>query len=291
MRFADAPELFDNGWTTVVPAHGKACGKGWNRWQAETPPRHLIEAWANVRAAENVALIMDGTIVAVDLDHDDAERAFAIREIADEHLGQTDLWRTRKPGHRTLRLYRPADESIATQHFHGVDISVYCTTGLIILGGKHPNGNEYTWPETSPLDCGPDDLPLVDQTRVLGFIEAVTSAFPPPEGVTPHGNGFRASTPHGVNADDVFAHFMAGHDRFISLPAAASDFIQRSTQLHPAMAAAVWTLANYGYSEAAITGFLREAVTTHPRAISTSPTNRERELERSARGAVARMGG
>ncbi len=292
MRYRAGPDLFDNGWQTVIPARGKACGKGWARWRTETPPRHLIEAWASVRPDDNVALIMNGSVIAIDLDHDDAQRAFAIRELADEQLGETELWRTRAPGYRSMRVYRPEHSGIATHHFPGVDLSIYCDTGLIILGGQHPtSGTEYTWPDASPLDCAPDDLPAISQDQIDAFITVVTAAFPPPEGVTPHGAGFRASTPHGVGADDVFAHFEATRGNGATLTSAASDFIARSSQMHPAMAAAVWCLAGYGYHPDKIADVLAQAVTTHPRAVATSPANRRRELERSAKGAVARLGG
>ncbi len=299
MRYRDAPNLFDNGFKTVVPARGKHCGKGWNRWQDETTPRHLVEAWAATRPHDNIALIMNGAIVAIDLDHDDPGSAFPIRQLANEYLGDCETWRTRKPGCRSLRLYRPAQPDMRTQHHPDIATSVYVNSGLVILFGAHPNGNEYEWPEQSPADIGPDDLPAVSQEAINEFLSAVRVSFPELAGVAPHerqehsgvGCTGQASFAGAVGSDDVLNHYLSNRDDFGALPAAARDYVQHAAQRHPAVTAACFCLASYGFGADSIAAFIAPGLRAHPKTTERDWPARERELTRSAKGAVARIGG
>jgi hypothetical protein len=163
-----APTLVDNGFSVVAiksrtkqPRHRKwqaACFKPTDlkflEWQCEHYP------------ADSVGIACGSRAVAIDIDHDDWEKADCLHRIARELLGDTPLVRIGRWPRRTL-LYR-ADAHIDTSHGGKFDIIGH--GGNFVAFGLHPEtGAPYYWLDDSPADTDANDLPIVTAKAVREF--------------------------------------------------------------------------------------------------------------------------
>lgn len=176
--------LLRKGWPApipLVPREKRPAIFGWERFNLEPVSIALAREWATRLPTSGIGLAAGHGLLAVDIDTDtdhDARIAFAL---ADDHLGNTPLIRAGRP-YRTMRYYRLDDralDAVSTTSLHR--FALYATTGQTVLFGIHPETClPYSWPVASPLDEGPDVLPLVTLDALNAFVEEMRRAFPEP---------------------------------------------------------------------------------------------------------------
>ena len=183
-----APKLFDNGWRNLLPlgvyadgrkaADTKGCFiKGWSRRSQEPLTREGLKRCVKryPKAGIGCAFGPSYNLVAVDLDVEDEKQNARAREVIVRTLPETKFQRIGKPP-KILFLYRG---NVPTKKPQGLGVEIFghsCQTALFAI---HPKTQEpYTWPFRSPLDCGPDELPLVEQPRIDDFLHEWAAVAP-----------------------------------------------------------------------------------------------------------------
>jgi hypothetical protein len=196
-----APKLRDMGWQSLLPLHnpGKApLLNGWQRYNATTPTDFEIERWSSWWSHAGIGLAMGPDhVLAVDLDIKDPAKALGARAAAFDTLGETPLVRIGEHPKSMLFYHRPSEMKLTGRAFGGFEI--YTRTGQVVLFSTHPDtGRPYTWPEASPEDVSPEDLPLVTEAQIAAFHEAVAPYKPEPKktapGLASPGTGLPAGT-------------------------------------------------------------------------------------------------
>ena len=179
--------LYDNAYHPV-PVLGphvatKAAGKRpvMKSWEAvcATADEAEITRWTNAqRNCTNTGLLC-GTLIGVDIDLLDADKAKHLTALACNMLGATPAKRIgRAP--KILLAYRTDEpfDKIQTPEFHMLDgmvarVEVLATGQQFVGFGIHPDTKApYHWPESSPLDVALLDLPAVSKDSCAAFIAA-----------------------------------------------------------------------------------------------------------------------
>jgi hypothetical protein len=197
-RFSSfAPEAFDMGWVGLLPIHPndkRPIGMRWQQRNTEPITRDEIETASRRHPDAGCGLAIGHGVCAIDLDHGDQQQACAVRAIADRLLGKTPLIRFgRAP--RSVRLYRCQPGAVLTRKFAGIATDVFGTSGQVVLAGIHPTtGQPYEWPDQSPLDVSPRDLPALDMPKIGLFIDAVFDALKPADAAQRRRDGQRGAS-------------------------------------------------------------------------------------------------
>ncbi len=172
---AQAERLRDMGWSSIIPLRPglKAPAiAGWERFNEAPPTDEQVAAWSHQFAGGGIGLAFGpDRVVAVDLDYLDAVKATEARSIAERVLGPTPVIRIgRSP--KSMHFYRATAPITVPRAFGGFEL--YTRSGQVVLYGTHPDtGKPYTWPEESPEDLSPEDLPSASQKDLERFIEAM----------------------------------------------------------------------------------------------------------------------
>lgn len=169
-----APKLRDMGWKSLIPI--KAGEKspaisGWQTYNVTSPSDDRLEMWMRLNAECGIGLAFGpDAVIGLDLDFTAPDKAQEARRIMDTTLGTTPLIRVgRAP--KLLALYKVADGlRVDGRAFGGFEI--YSRSGQCLLYGIHPvTGQPYTWPEESPEEVSPEDLPEVTQEELRRFLD------------------------------------------------------------------------------------------------------------------------
>lgn len=178
MRYVDlAPKLFDNGWRNVIPLTlGKGTRVKWGEVQHNEMTDATLEYFCSEYPnAPRIGMVFGSAraLVGIDIDLTDPKKNAIACDLADLHLPQTEFIRIGKPPKRFL-LYRG---NVQSRKYLGMHIEVFGTSGQFAAFGIHPGtGRPYVWPDCSPEDASPVDLPHVTQEQVDCFIHACAEA-------------------------------------------------------------------------------------------------------------------
>lgn len=187
-----APKLFANGWRNLLPLGVYSDGKPardrkacmlpkWSQRSIKPLTEEGLAACVQryPRAGVGCAFGEIHGLVAIDIDVEDEGQNVVVRSLARAHLPATALQRIgRAP--KLLLLYRGLVRSSKHQ---GIGIEVFGSSGQTVLFGIHPKtGRPYNWPQQSPLNVSPADLPEVGQEQVAAFLEACARALGSDEG-------------------------------------------------------------------------------------------------------------
>jgi hypothetical protein len=171
-----AKTLRDRRWRSIIPlvaGEKRPAIWGWERFNRDPPNDARVEAWSTryPNAGIGLAYGPDG-VVGVDLDWTDPPTADAAWRITLDCLGSTPLVRVGLPPKR-LALYRAQPGmSPVGKAFGGFEI--YTRSAQTVLFGIHPaTGRRYDWPDRSPLEVSPDDLPVVGGTQLQALVDAL----------------------------------------------------------------------------------------------------------------------
>lgn len=167
-----APALRTMGWRAIiplVPREKRPAVEGWEKFNLKPPADAQIEQWRKTFPNGGVGLAYGpDKVVGIDLDWTDRATAETAWRITLDILGPTPLVRIGRAPKR-LALYRAEPGlSVSGKAFGGYE--VYSRSAQTVLFGVHPDtGAPYRWPEKSPADVSPKDLPLAgrDQLRAL----------------------------------------------------------------------------------------------------------------------------
>jgi hypothetical protein len=177
MRYADlAPKLFDNGWRNVIPlTHDKGTRVKWGEIQRREMTEATLEHFCSrYGSAPRIGLVFGPVrdLVGIDIDIVDPRSNAQISDLAPP----TDFVRIGRPPKRFL-LYRG---SVRSRKLHPIE--VFGSSGQFAAFGPHPGtGRPYVWLDASPFDCGPEDLPEIDQAAVELFLGQAAKILVPPE--------------------------------------------------------------------------------------------------------------
>jgi putative DNA primase/helicase len=164
-------QLFSNeyGIVPVLTGQKKTDREAW----PEQARHQTAEDVAEVDPAYmNTGILCDG-LRAVDIDCDDPDVAARVRSLAVEMLGPAPI-RTRSDSPRVLLLYCAAEGSPHKQVVEGQDgkIEVLGHGQQFVAFGRHPDGDDYEWPDDSPLTTSRDLLPTVTEQQMEDFLAA-----------------------------------------------------------------------------------------------------------------------
>jgi hypothetical protein len=189
IRFGTHARAFRaNGFRSIISVKGnKAPGVlDWARYGSEPPSDEFIELWRLEYPDCGIGLVMDGRVVALDIDicearfrsagftvKDAAREAPAlsrnIQALAFEMLGATGFVRVGLPP-KAMLFYRAVD---AVPTMPGGAVEIFSATGSkqVVLGGFHPEAvDEYRWvSRCNPITHRFDDLPQVTSQQVIDF--------------------------------------------------------------------------------------------------------------------------
>ncbi len=172
---AQAERLRDMGWSSIIPLRPglKAPAiAGWERFSEAPPTDEQVAAWSHQFAGGGIGLAFGpDRVIGVDLDYLDAVKATEARSITERVLGPTPVIRIgRSP--KSMHFYRASAPITVPRAFGGFEL--YTRSGQVVLYGTHPDtGKPYTWPEESPEDLSPEDLPPTSQRDLERFIDAM----------------------------------------------------------------------------------------------------------------------
>ena len=201
-------QLVDSGWNPI-PVHPNTKKPAINEWSTVEANEHHIENWARSRpAAVSTGLNCNKDYFAVDIDVVSSnELARSVMAVAFDKLGYTPFVRVgRAP--KILLVYRQVPGSITSTKLsaaNGDGLEILANGRQFIAFGIHPDTRKpYSWVgETSPLEEGPTNAPLVNQEDIDAFLDAVHQ-------IMPLGTGKRAGTGKSGGDDQLFAYNEAG---------------------------------------------------------------------------------
>ncbi len=163
------------GWQALIPLkpHNKAPAIAkWQNFNTTPPSGKQIDAWASTFPDGGIGLAFGPDhVIGFDLDFKDPDIAAKTTCILHDTVGVTDLVRIGQAP-KSLHLFKMGNLTLMGRAFGGFEI--YSVSGQCVLYGIHPGtGAPYAWPEASPLELGPNDLPVVTQDGLNTFLEAM----------------------------------------------------------------------------------------------------------------------
>jgi hypothetical protein len=112
-------------------------------------------------------------VVAFDQDIMDPQLSVRAREIYEETAGPIAMEQIGQ--HPKRKIYAQHDGSVALNGRNYGGHEIYLYSGQVALFTIHPDTlREYWWPDASPLDLSPEDLPLLTQLQVDDYRAAMT---------------------------------------------------------------------------------------------------------------------
>lgn len=151
----------DNGFMPV-PVDGKQpLIRNWNSRPLGAPALNELVSSGNVQGAGMA--FRTGKLIAVDIDHDDADAAERTQYLVFGALGHTSFVRVGRWPRRAL-FYRSLSALPSTRIGATEILGV---NRLITVSGTHPTtGKAYYWPGECLLDHNLQDLPLIDAGKM-----------------------------------------------------------------------------------------------------------------------------
>ncbi len=168
-----AAKLHANGWPWLIPIMAGQKRPALVKWQHFGPTPMTtpqIASMARSYTSAGIGLAYNnGAVMSVDLDVLDPTKAMDSAMLTMNILGETPLIRFgRAP--KSLLVYRAAPGlQISGKGFGKFEL--YWKAGQTVFFGKHPDGFSYRWPDKSPLDVSPNDLPTVTTAMVAALIK------------------------------------------------------------------------------------------------------------------------
>jgi hypothetical protein len=176
-----------NGWDSIIPCRGKSQPvPNWPAYGSAPASDEQIEAWRVEFSDHNVSLVVNGRVVAFDVDvHPDRFRKLGftikdaereapalvakIKSFAADALGPLDFARVGNPP-KVMLLYSAADD---VPTMAGGSVEVFCTAGSkqVVIGGFHPEAvDEYRWvAPRNPVTHHFDELHPVTAKQAIDF--------------------------------------------------------------------------------------------------------------------------
>ena len=260
VRFGTHAEIIRrNGLPWLIPATEKRPAAGVNDYpQYGFHPADKVERawWLKHHALANIALVMSGAVVVIDVDILDEDLVDELLALALKMLGPID-WRRVGQAPKTALFYRALDQ---VPTFASTVVEIFCSPGskLVLLFGRHPEtGAEYDWPgPCSPLSHRLDQMPGVYASQVIAFREAALGIVKESGYVKPsksQSSGSMSGPSDSVAGigdmmSEIFRAVGVGGDDPI---AAATSYFEQAPDgaKHYAMVAAVSVLVLRGYSD------------------------------------------
>lgn len=181
-----AEQLVDNGFP-IVPIWpgekfpGKRVAGGWlgfAAWQMycnRLPNSLELKEWLAYPGDTGIGIPCGKFCFAVDIDIMDHDLAAKVRDLAYEHMGETDAVRVGLAPKMVL-VYRPSGE-VASNKYHPIEI--LSTGNQFVAYATHPDtGKPYQWISESLADMDQEQLPAVNQEQVDRFVAAVDKIIP-----------------------------------------------------------------------------------------------------------------
>lgn len=176
--FADiAAKMVPNGWHNIIPltidTGQKKPAVKWAAYQHEDVPLDTLREWYRGRMGRMPLTGMVfgecREIVALDIDlTDEALNRRVIGLLADVGAPDTTFVRVGNAPKR-MAFYKGR---VRSQKMVGVE--VFGSSGQVAIFGTHPTTRRaYDWPYASLLDVTPDDLPVITQEQVDGWLEKI----------------------------------------------------------------------------------------------------------------------
>ena len=257
VRFGShAPVVWKNGFRSLIPATEKRPAAGVNDYpQYGFHPADKVERawWLKHHALANIALVMSGAVVVIDIDVLDEDLIKELLTLAVRHFGSMG-WRRVGQWPKVSLFFRALD---SIQTYTGAVIEVFCSPGskLVLLFGRHPDtGGEYKWLDCSPLSHRLDQMPGVYANQVIAYLEAGKALLKEAGYIKPpkvRADGSIAGPSDGVTGvGDMMSEILRGIGSGDPLAIASSYFEQAPDGAkHYAMVAAVSVLVLRGYSD------------------------------------------
>lgn len=166
-----------------------------HKLSTQKPMPAVLDLWAKQCASLNVAVVFgpaSGNTFMIDMDIVEQELSQQVQELATRILGDTRLQRVgRWPKMAFVYRHDPEDE-IPSRSLHFVQSShpenpdgeeqliEIISTGkpMTFYGKHHKTGRYFKWVHGSPMEHGPESVPLVTSAQVGDFLDAVDSIRP-----------------------------------------------------------------------------------------------------------------
>jgi hypothetical protein len=134
--------------------------------------------------------ILTGALYPLDIDIEDTAIVAEIVAVAEQIFGRT-IVRCRSNSPRRLLPYR-TESTDARKRIVSLSCGKleFLGRGQQFVGfGKHPSGADYEWNGRSLDQVAIDELPLIDEAKISGFVAWAEKRWPAPEKVKPNGAG------------------------------------------------------------------------------------------------------
>ena len=185
-----------------------------SRWTTLPINAAQVDAWSLQYPGHGIGL-RTGSLVGIDIDVLDADRAHALQALAFAQFGCTLIRVGRWP--KRLLLYRTL-RPFAKLQVPGVEI--LGQGQQFVAFGIHPDtGQPYDWPlGETPLDVALDALPLVDRDGIEAYLAAAQALLPPPPtGARSPGKGKAATgMPGAAPVRDAVGRVIDHRDAWLS---------------------------------------------------------------------------
>lgn len=162
--------LVDNGYRIValLPQQKRPRYQNWQAACFKPPTPTWLDWQAKRHPDDGIGMACGEVVVGIDIDLNDAAKAFALQELAINELGDTPLIRVgRWP--RRLLVYA-AGERVDTIRLGSLEI-LGCGSQFVAFG-IHPELRQpYYWIDETPADRDRADIPLVRWSDLKRFIE------------------------------------------------------------------------------------------------------------------------
>lgn len=279
-----ADELADMGYDRCIPLRksGKAPRyKGWEAANAAPVPLEQRAKWISRGQFDGIGLASGGQVFGLDLDQMDEIAAIAVRELADEIIGPTPVWRIGQAP-KTLRFYRQdINNPIPTATLRELDIGLYGTTGQWVLYANHPITKQpYYYPDESPLTVHVEDLPLITHACLDRFLTAMHPVSDNPD------LRHTVTGRYGVAYDaQAFWQTAVDDNPDVDLGVVMADLMRSTDQRHPTMTGIVAFLCQCGWTDTEVIDAIAEPYLDHFRGDTREIASRWGDLNRSIKGA------
>ena len=176
--FADvAAKMVPNGWHNIIPltidTGQKKPAVKWAVYQHEDIPLDTLREWYRGRMGRMPLTGMVfgecREIVALDIDLTDPAVNRRVSEIGVHDFGIASEFVRVGNAPKYMAFFRGR---VRSQKFAGIE--VFGSSGQVAIYGTHPTTlKAYEWPGKSLIDVTPDDLPVITQEQVAGWLDKV----------------------------------------------------------------------------------------------------------------------
>jgi hypothetical protein len=206
-----APALVERGWRSLVPiryGQKRPAIEAWTDLASRAATEAEIALWRLHHGGCGIGLVFGpDRVVGIDLDWRDEATAREAFATAARELGPTPLVRVGEwPKNLLHYAVAPGFHEPSTRH---AGFETFTAGGQCVLFGRHPRGRhprgfDYTWPNASPLDVAPHELPRVDGPRLCALRTALYKLAPPTaRPATPRPAAPRPVIAHGRSSDQT----------------------------------------------------------------------------------------